>query len=238
MSTAISVLGGVGLFLLGMTVMTGGLKALAGSALRTVLGKAAATPLRGSFWGSLVTLLVQSSSATTMTTIGLVSAGLPTFAPKTRPRPCGNVSKPALTRPIVVMVVALDDWTRSVTSAPQKEPRSGVAAALLSTVRSAEPANAFRPSVMTVMPRRKRPMPPITEIAVDMRAPQSERRLGYLLTVAQLRCESSRSALPHRGFRAHDLLPFSVESRTRCLQFLPLLRVDRRISEVELFYGF
>ena len=79
MSTAISILGGVGLFLLGMTVMTGGLKSLAGSALRTVLGKAAATPMRGSFWGALVTLLVQSSSATTMTTIGLVSAGLLTF---------------------------------------------------------------------------------------------------------------------------------------------------------------
>jgi phosphate:Na+ symporter len=79
MSTAISVLGGVGLFLLGMTIMTDGLKALAGSALRTVLGKAAATPLRGSFWGAFVTLLIQSSSATTMTTIGLVSAGLLTF---------------------------------------------------------------------------------------------------------------------------------------------------------------
>src|SRR5262245_4891785 len=79
MSTTISVLGGVGLFLLGMTVTTGGLKALAGSALRTALSKAAATPLRGSFWGAVVTLLVQSSSATTMTTIGLVSAGLLTF---------------------------------------------------------------------------------------------------------------------------------------------------------------
>src|SRR5215469_1036846 len=79
MSTAISALGGVGLFLLGMTVMTGGLKAMAGSALRTVLGRAAATPLRGSFWGALITLLVQSSSATTMTTIGLVSAGLLTL---------------------------------------------------------------------------------------------------------------------------------------------------------------
>src|SRR6516165_4345768 len=79
MSTAISILGGVGLFLLGMTVMTAGLKSLAGSGLRTVLSKAAATPLRGSFWGAFVTLLVQSSSATTMTTIGLVSAGLLTF---------------------------------------------------------------------------------------------------------------------------------------------------------------
>jgi phosphate:Na+ symporter len=45
MSTAISVLGGIGLFLLGMTIMTDGLKGLAGSSLRTVLGKAAATPI-------------------------------------------------------------------------------------------------------------------------------------------------------------------------------------------------
>jgi phosphate:Na+ symporter len=79
MSTAIAILGGVGLFLLGMTVMTDGLKGLAGSALRAVLGKAAATPLSGAFWGALVTLLVQSSSAVTMTTIGLVSTGLLTF---------------------------------------------------------------------------------------------------------------------------------------------------------------
>ena len=79
MATAIAILGGIGLFLLGMTVMTDGLKALAGSALRTVLGKAAATPLSGAVWGAIITLLVQSSSAVTMTTIGLVSAGLLTF---------------------------------------------------------------------------------------------------------------------------------------------------------------
>jgi phosphate:Na+ symporter len=80
MSTTISVVGGVGLFLLGMSVMTSGLKALAGSGLRATLGKAAATPLSGAFWGALVTLIVQSSSATTMTTIGLVGAGLLTFS--------------------------------------------------------------------------------------------------------------------------------------------------------------
>lgn len=79
MITAITILGGIGLFLLGMTVMTGGLKALAGSALRAALGTAAATPLSGAFWGAIVTLLVQSSSAVTMTTIGLVNAGLLTF---------------------------------------------------------------------------------------------------------------------------------------------------------------
>src|SRR6516164_1891249 len=80
MSTTISVLGGVGLFLIGMNVMTTGLKALAGPGLRTTLSRAAATPSSGAFWGAFVTLIIQSSSATTMTTIGLVSAGLLTFA--------------------------------------------------------------------------------------------------------------------------------------------------------------
>ena len=80
MSTTTTVLGGVGLFLIGMSVMTAGLKDLAGSRLRDTLRKMAATPLSGAFWGAFVTLIVQSSSATTMTTIGLVSAGLLTFA--------------------------------------------------------------------------------------------------------------------------------------------------------------
>lgn len=79
MAAAIVILGGIGLFLLGMTVITDNMKALAGSALRTVLGKAAATPLSGAFWGAVVILLVQSSSAVTMTTISLVSARLLTF---------------------------------------------------------------------------------------------------------------------------------------------------------------
>lgn len=75
----ISILGGLGLFLLGMAVMTDGLRALAGSALASMLARAASTPARGAFWGAVATLIVQSSSATTMTTIGLVSAGLLTF---------------------------------------------------------------------------------------------------------------------------------------------------------------
>ncbi len=79
MNTLVSIVGGVGLFLLGMAVMTDGLKALAGTSLKRVLEKAAATPLLGTFWGAVITLIVQSSSATTMTTIGLVSAGLLTF---------------------------------------------------------------------------------------------------------------------------------------------------------------
>src|SRR5262245_19007375 len=79
MSTTIWIIGGVGLFLLGMTVMTAGLKGLAGSGLRTARSKASETPLLGSFLCGVATFLVQSSSATTMTTIGLVSAGLLTI---------------------------------------------------------------------------------------------------------------------------------------------------------------
>src|SRR5262249_11366963 len=76
MSTAISALGGVGLFLLGMTVMTGGLKAMAGSALRQVLGRAPATTARGTSGGAPTTPVVQPSSPTPTTTTGLVSAAL------------------------------------------------------------------------------------------------------------------------------------------------------------------
>ncbi|MGP1345794.1 MAG: Na/Pi cotransporter family protein [Phycisphaerales bacterium] len=72
-------LGGVGLFLLGMGVMIEGLKTAAGWTLRSALARAASTRLRGAAWGAGVTLLVQSSSATTVTTIGLVGSGLLTF---------------------------------------------------------------------------------------------------------------------------------------------------------------
>lgn len=72
-------LGGIGLFLLGMSLMTDGLKAAAGGALRTILERRVSSPGRGVFWGCVLTALVQSSTATTMTTIGFVSAGLLTF---------------------------------------------------------------------------------------------------------------------------------------------------------------
>jgi len=72
-------LGGIGLFLLGMTLMTDGLKALAGGALRAVLSRFISGPIVGVGWGAGITALVQSSSATTITTIGFASAGLLTF---------------------------------------------------------------------------------------------------------------------------------------------------------------
>lgn len=72
-------LGGIGLFLMGMVLLTDGLKALAGNALRRALVRFTGTPYKAFASGTLVTLMVQSSSATTVTLIGFVSAGLLTF---------------------------------------------------------------------------------------------------------------------------------------------------------------
>lgn len=68
--------GGVGLFLLGMQLMTDGLKLSAGKSLRTILKKSTKTPLRGILSGALITSMVQSSSAITVAIIGFVNAGL------------------------------------------------------------------------------------------------------------------------------------------------------------------
>ena len=71
-----SLIGGIGLFLLGMRLMTEGLKYAAGKSLRTILMRSTETPLRGIATGAFLTGLVQSSSAVTVATIGFVNAGL------------------------------------------------------------------------------------------------------------------------------------------------------------------
>jgi phosphate:Na+ symporter len=72
-------LGGVGLFLIGMIMLTEGLRGLAGKALRDVLARFTENPFSGAVSGALTTAVVQSSSATTVTAVGFVSAGLLTF---------------------------------------------------------------------------------------------------------------------------------------------------------------
>ena len=73
------ILGGIGLFLLGMGMMTDGLKALADDALKKWLNRFTGKTFSSIFFGALITMLIQSSSATTIITIGFVSAGLLTF---------------------------------------------------------------------------------------------------------------------------------------------------------------
>lgn len=73
------VLGGIGLFLIGMVLATDGLRAAAGDALRRLLLRFTGGPFQALASGALVTALVQSSSATTVATIGFVTAGLLSF---------------------------------------------------------------------------------------------------------------------------------------------------------------
>jgi phosphate:Na+ symporter len=75
----INIFGGVGLILLGMKLMSDGLKKVAGGALRTLLAKWTHTPLRGVATGFVLTSAVQSLSAVTIATIGFVNAGLMTL---------------------------------------------------------------------------------------------------------------------------------------------------------------
>ncbi|MCA9580286.1 MAG: Na/Pi cotransporter family protein [Myxococcales bacterium] len=73
------VLGGIGLFLVGMVLVTDNLRAAAGDSLRRFLLRFTGGPWRALLSGAAVTAVVQSSSATTVATIGFVGAGLLTF---------------------------------------------------------------------------------------------------------------------------------------------------------------
>lgn len=76
LTNIISFLGGVGLFLYGMTLMSSGLKNAAGDKLRSILEKVAGNRILAILIGLLVTVLIQSSSATDMMVIGFVDSAL------------------------------------------------------------------------------------------------------------------------------------------------------------------
>ena len=79
MTTVFQALGGLGIFLLGMIVMTGALHDLAGNAMRNALKKLTKSPLSGALTGAVSTAILQSSSAITVAAVGFVGAGLMTF---------------------------------------------------------------------------------------------------------------------------------------------------------------
>ena len=66
-----TLMGGVGLFLYGMSVMSSGLRSAAGDKMHDILEKATANRFLAVLVGILVTLLIQSSSATDMMVISL-----------------------------------------------------------------------------------------------------------------------------------------------------------------------
>ncbi len=78
--TLLNTLGGLGLFLLGMIVMTDGLRSLAGDKIRQSLMHFTKSPYSGALTGTVATAILQSSSATTVAAIGFVGAGLMNFS--------------------------------------------------------------------------------------------------------------------------------------------------------------
>ena len=67
--------GGLGLFILGMKTMGDGLQKAAGDRMRKLLEVLTTNPLMGVIVGTVATVTVQSSSATTVMVVGFVNAG-------------------------------------------------------------------------------------------------------------------------------------------------------------------
>jgi phosphate:Na+ symporter len=73
------ILGGIGLFLYGIKLMSDALQDLAGDRLRQLIAYLTSTPVKGVVIGALVTVLIQSSSGTTVMAVSFVQAGLMTL---------------------------------------------------------------------------------------------------------------------------------------------------------------
>jgi len=71
--------GGLGMFILGMKMMTEGLQMTAGKRIKAILSAVSSNRVIGCLTGTVVTAMVQSSSATTVMLIGFVTAGLMTL---------------------------------------------------------------------------------------------------------------------------------------------------------------
>lgn len=74
--TAIAVIGGLAFFVYGMNLMSDGLQQIAGEKLKSVLSLMTKNRFLAIFTGAIVTAVIQSSSATTVMTVGFVNAGL------------------------------------------------------------------------------------------------------------------------------------------------------------------
>ena len=72
----VPVIGGLGLFMLGLEFMSNGIQALAVNKMRSLLGRIAGTPIKGVMAGTFITGIIQSSTAMTVMVVGLVNAGV------------------------------------------------------------------------------------------------------------------------------------------------------------------
>jgi phosphate:Na+ symporter len=72
----VPVIGGLGIFMLGLEFMSNGIQSLAVNKMRALLAKIAGTPVKGVMAGTFITGVIQSSTAMTVMVVGLVNAGV------------------------------------------------------------------------------------------------------------------------------------------------------------------
>jgi phosphate:Na+ symporter len=72
----LNLVGGLALFLYGISMLSDNLQAVAGKKMRQILKRITGTPFKGLLVGLGVTAIIQSSSATTVMLIGMVNAGI------------------------------------------------------------------------------------------------------------------------------------------------------------------
>lgn len=77
----VPVIGGLGIFMLGLEFMSNGIQSLAVNKMRQLLAKFAGTPIKGVLAGTLITGIIQSSTAMTVMVVGLVNAGVVALRP-------------------------------------------------------------------------------------------------------------------------------------------------------------
>src|SRR5688572_4758653 len=77
----VPVIGGLGIFMLGLEFMSNGIQALAVNRMRDLLAKFAGTPIKGVLAGTLITGVIQSSTAMTVMVVGLVNSGVLALRP-------------------------------------------------------------------------------------------------------------------------------------------------------------
>ncbi|MBQ8076880.1 MAG: Na/Pi symporter, partial [Eubacterium sp.] len=95
--------GGLGLFLFGMKYMSEAINQVAGNKMKKLLEKLTSNRFKGFFLGVIVTVIIQSSSATTVMLMGFLNAGIMTLAQAT-----GVIIGANIGTTITAVLIALD----------------------------------------------------------------------------------------------------------------------------------
>ena len=103
MDIAIGIMGGLGLFLYGMNLMGDGLQKSAGSKLKSIIELLTSNVIMGVLVGMVVTMVIQSSSATTVMVVGFVNAGIMSL-----PQAIGVIMGANIGTTITAQLVSLD----------------------------------------------------------------------------------------------------------------------------------